>query len=616
MIKGKNCLFVCLILFFAPIALLSQNDSALFYTKHSEESFISSNKLSVIKMSSISEIYEVFNKSLAKNPNAPEIKKLLDSIYSIKNSSFSLLDSCNMLIEVGQTLRKKELHVEALKLFFLLHSYFQEKIIEKRDDYLLFACIKLNIGRVYGENGIWITSLQYLNEALNISENQDNQKGIACALHYIGSLYIQKDDYTEAKKYINASIVINQQLGLKKELFNNYNNLAFIYVLQENLTAALDYFILALDQIDKSDNSNNLTAIYTNLALVNSKLGKPQEALAYINLAEKYQVDKISSVYIPETKVEIYWRLGMKDSCMKYLNEGLAVYPGIKNTSVQLSIIKTAYEYFSKSEDYKSAYNYSLIYQVLKDSIQNINNQLNYSILNTISSINSVEMENNLLKQNLSNEKGSIKQKIVWFMFISAILLITLSFFILFLRSRKREIKILTKNAEMNARLVQQQKQILLKNEDELSKEIDYKNRQLTSTTLQLARYNQFILKTIKELQSVILNLKSHESSKQKQIQNIVGELRHFISGNNWNEFRLCFEEVHPSFYESISSDFPTLTKNELKLCALIKLGLSNKDIASVISREIRSVESARNRLRKKFGIEIENSLFNFLSSY
>ena len=44
-----------------------------------------------------------------------------------------------------------------------------------------------------------------------------------------------------------------------------------------------------------------------------------------------------------------------------------------------------------------------------------------------------------------------------------------------------------------------------------------------------------------------------------------------------------------------------TLTVKEKHLCAFISLGLSTKEIAAITFREVRSCESSRNRLRKKW---------------
>ena len=52
----------------------------------------------------------------------------------------------------------------------------------------------------------------------------------------------------------------------------------------------------------------------------------------------------------------------------------------------------------------------------------------------------------------------------------------------------------------------------------------------------------------------------------------------------------------------------------EKRLCAFLRLGLSSKEIAAITYKEVRSVESARNRLRRKLNINLEENLIEFIS--
>jgi DNA-binding CsgD family transcriptional regulator len=58
---------------------------------------------------------------------------------------------------------------------------------------------------------------------------------------------------------------------------------------------------------------------------------------------------------------------------------------------------------------------------------------------------------------------------------------------------------------------------------------------------------------------------------------------------------------------------FPDLHKNERKLCAYLRLGLSSKEIASLLNISLRSVETFRYRLRKKLGLQPRESITDFV---
>lgn len=107
--------------------------------------------------------------------------------------------------------------------------------------------------------------------------------------------------------------------------------------------------------------------------------------------------------------------------------------------------------------------------------------------------------------------------------------------------------------------------------------------------------------------------------SKAVQKQKI-SRIRHDIKLNmeddeNWERFQDNFNIVYDNFLGMLVTRFPTLKKNDLKLCAYLKMGLSSKEIASLLNTNLRSVETARYRLRKKLGLDGGENLTGFLQS-
>ena len=82
------------------------------------------------------------------------------------------------------------------------------------------------------------------------------------------------------------------------------------------------------------------------------------------------------------------------------------------------------------------------------------------------------------------------------------------------------------------------------------------------------------------------------------------------------NDFRVYFDEVHPGFLMRLSQQFSALSKADLRLCAYLHLGMTTKEIAALTFKEVRSVESARNRLRKKLNLPPETNLAQFLEQF
>ncbi|MCC1485400.1 helix-turn-helix transcriptional regulator [Winogradskyella immobilis] len=78
---------------------------------------------------------------------------------------------------------------------------------------------------------------------------------------------------------------------------------------------------------------------------------------------------------------------------------------------------------------------------------------------------------------------------------------------------------------------------------------------------------------------------------------------------NNWENFSRYFEEVHKKFNTKAQEQFPNITKNDLRLMALLKMNLSSKEIANILNISSDGIKKARQRLRKKMGLDSNQSL-------
>ena len=74
------------------------------------------------------------------------------------------------------------------------------------------------------------------------------------------------------------------------------------------------------------------------------------------------------------------------------------------------------------------------------------------------------------------------------------------------------------------------------------------------------------------------------------------------------------FDLIHNNFMKRLHARHPDLSNNERMMCAYLKMNLSTKEIAPLLNISVRGVETMRYRLRKKFGVEREDSLVDYLN--
>lgn len=80
-----------------------------------------------------------------------------------------------------------------------------------------------------------------------------------------------------------------------------------------------------------------------------------------------------------------------------------------------------------------------------------------------------------------------------------------------------------------------------------------------------------------------------------------------------WQIFQDNFQQVHVDFFAMLKKRHPELTAHELRLCAMIRLNLSNDDIATVLGVAPKSINVAKYRLRKKMKINASDEFLQIL---
>lgn len=82
---------------------------------------------------------------------------------------------------------------------------------------------------------------------------------------------------------------------------------------------------------------------------------------------------------------------------------------------------------------------------------------------------------------------------------------------------------------------------------------------------------------------------------------------------NDLASFFVDFEKIYPSFGNAIQRMVSDITSSEIRLCILMRLNLSSKEIAQSLNITVDSVNKARYRLRKKMGLTSNDDLYSFL---
>ncbi|MCF8274643.1 MAG: LuxR C-terminal-related transcriptional regulator [Flavobacteriaceae bacterium] len=212
---------------------------------------------------------------------------------------------------------------------------------------------------------------------------------------------------------------------------------------------------------------------------------------------------------------------------------------------------------------------------------------------------------------------------LAFFIYILSFLLLSYFIYGLILKKiegEKRKTKLETLKDQKLVRLELEQLKLSIEQkkikEDNTHLEMDLidKSKELANYTLLLSKRKEAFLELNNDLKQLKELVKSRES-KTKIIQ-IFKKLNQNKIGEKYLEiFDVNFERVHTNFFKELKQIDTSFSQRDLRLCALIKMNLTNKEISHILNISTRGVETARYRIRKKLNLPVSESLTLFLEN-
>jgi DNA-binding CsgD family transcriptional regulator len=171
-------------------------------------------------------------------------------------------------------------------------------------------------------------------------------------------------------------------------------------------------------------------------------------------------------------------------------------------------------------------------------------------------------------------------------------------------------------NVKHNRQLEKKEQLVESLKEEMKRKELENLENQLTLSTNEILKRDEAIGAIKSELSKTYAELKGR--FPQKNYKRILETIDQQITNNEQDRanFEQHFMASQYGFYENLKKDYPNLTSSELRLCALLKMNLSSKEISSYLNITHRSVEVSRYRLRKKLKLSPEDNLVELLIKY
>lgn len=468
-------------------------------------------------------------------------------------------------------------------------------LYEKFGNQRAAASCYLNMGVAYDDQGVYSKALEYYFKALKVFEEIGYKQGSGSCYINIGVIYEHQKNHAKALECYFRALKIDKELNDKHSLAGEYNNLANVYVNQKMYDTAFSYYSKSFKLREEINDRKGLSDYYSNTGFIYSERKNYTQALNHYfkSLSIRNEIgDKNGIIRNYINLSEVYCKLGDYKKSISYADSALTLNKeinSIENARLAYQNLSQAYQLIG---NYKAAFDAHVKFKELNDSIYNEQNSKLMSDLKINYEVEKKDKEIAYLQS-----QHELKQ-IIYFVIGLALLAIMASLIIFF--SQKRKVY------HANQALAQLR-------EADLQKELEYKNRELASYTVNFIQKNK-LMEEMKEKLSAIKDETSETVSKK------INDVKKIIDSNyqidkEWEDFKTRFEKVHPVFFEKLRVAFPDLTQNDLKLCALLKLNLNIKESAKILGISPDSMKTARYRLRKKLQLHKDDGLFDFMQN-
>lgn len=550
----------------------------------------------------------LFAATAATAPDSLTVQSLIDSSLASYRSDIELSLSTGLqALEVAEEIGYRQGIADALDNLGVIYS-------RKGNDRKALSALKrsldtnrtlenhagiasnlLNIGGIYKQMSQYERALNYFHESLRVCEDIDLQTGVAANLSNIGLVYHEMEQYQRALEYFFRAEEINREIGNSYNLSVTFNNIGLTYSDLGRLEESLNWHRKSLDLKEKDGNLIGMAYSLNNIGKTRYLMEEHEAALAALKRALELndgQDPDLASIS-HEHLARIFLDAGDFETAARHAYKTLELSLDFGSMLGEQEAYRLLSEIYSQKGDFETAFSYHRKLLDLRDSI------FNDRMAERIEKLrNRYEAEQREARISLLEQERYLNRQVRNAFAVGAILL----FIIAFLVYNRQKIRIRKNLVELENRRLK---------ERQLEQELAFKKRQLTSHSLHLVQKNTMM----QELRNSIRQLRSGNGEKAgNALQNLDNLIDYsFYLDEDWAEFQRYFEEVHTGFFDGLKACHPTLTPKELRLCALLKLNMSSKEIASLLGISPSSVKIARYRLRKKLHLETEESLTDYL---
>ncbi|WP_300728048.1 tetratricopeptide repeat protein [uncultured Bacteroides sp.] len=507
--------------------------------------------------------------------SAIAVMKSIDSPIRMSDRDYALY--CLLMSEAMA--RKKEINAATDTLLIPAINYFSHSGDSLYAERALYCK-----GHLQRKMERYEDAMQTFMKALSFLKGSDNYEQLYRVNTWIGVMCMKLYDYKSRVQYDRRGLDAAIKLGN-----NRYKNLALCDLAADYYSigmqdSALYFSELAYKSAIEDSLPGRLIHVYTRLGCVYGEMGEYEKAIDFIDksISLRPAGDSLAIRGLYTFKIDYWGKLGKYDSAEYYFNKAMLSSDLGTKGDASLAMADSYYlqgRYDKACPLYKKTLEYA-------DSLRYFTLAEESVALQQLYQHEQLSMENMFWRT-----QADIRQRKIFWMIITSVVLLWLAtgIYILYRRNKFRLL-------EQQYRLAAQEEE-LYKKQAEISED----KRRLLEMEHKEAKLKEIFFRRLSR--RIIEKLESGG--------NVI------LSDTDWNDIERNADAVFSGFTKRLQQTYPDLNKDDLRYCCMVKMQLSQSEMAQIMHLEKDSVKKRLKRIRIEkmgsgSGATLEELLRNF----
>ncbi len=488
------------------------------------------------------------------------------------------------------------------------HNYIQENLSQYPVNALRCARLEIEIGETSNDKPLILTgyidasrslyklyqyqmALEYAHKALRLSSDLNNMDKNAEAKRLCGAIYTNLSDIYNARKYLNEAMAYYEY---KKDTVCLIRTLGTMAIsLGKN--KQYEECIQILNKVYKiSEYRKDYTTMLTTLQNLSNAyweyMGKPDKSLRILDSIRQVIPPGIitfqDSIYLQETMGKYLYITKHYPEAKRILDKTIQQAQQYKEFNVMFSALETLIKLTKEEKDFQASTMYCEQLLYFRDSLEGANVKKKIGEMEIVYDLSQKNAAiDHLILQNKWN-----KQRLI----LILIIIVTVS-------------TIVITKIKANAKLVASKVQLL-------DEELKNKRNELTNMAIYYYELKKMVTNLYVKLKQTCLHCKD-ATVKQTLIGICTSIAQNSTLDETKNKINNYIDTNYSEYISKLSEKFPDLTDSEKRICAMLLIDYTTKEISDVLNISEKSINNIRSKIRKKMDVPENFSIAQFLKN-